>query len=290
MAIVNRIAFLRQLALHGAKLTITVSANATTLVEKVKVDVSPSTSIDPSFQECALATLDMLAHACTLFHVADRGHKRSNGDTTVVFYVSHGRRFANAASVDTNPQDVTPIALTTVLEEPTQSPPAPLALHEVQTLDDLANSPETPVLSTQLEYFTEKLPQLVEGLDYFIGKLSANFLEPDQQLPPGDSRDQIMPNDLHVLKSRAQDYMTSLPAEYEGNLFLDSVLTSIMQCQTHLGSPSPGNLESASSHSSRRAADRSDSTDIQQHQSTIPRDIERTDRFSSPRKKKSRRK
>eukprot|EP00933_Yihiella_yeosuensis_P017374 TRINITY_DN14527_c0_g1_i1.p1 TRINITY_DN14527_c0_g1~~TRINITY_DN14527_c0_g1_i1.p1 ORF type:complete len:321 (-),score=27.71 TRINITY_DN14527_c0_g1_i1:118-1080(-) len=91
MVVQNRVAFLRNLLHHGAKLHASISSNPDTQIEKIKIWVDPAVRIDPLRQQCMTSILDMLDHACTHYHVADKGHKRSGGMSEVVFYISYGK-------------------------------------------------------------------------------------------------------------------------------------------------------------------------------------------------------
>ena len=91
MVVQNRVAFLRNLLHHGAKLHASISSNQDAQIEKIKIWVDPAVRIDPFRQQCMTSILDMLDHACTRYHVADKGHKRSGGMSEVVFYISCGK-------------------------------------------------------------------------------------------------------------------------------------------------------------------------------------------------------
>ena len=88
MVVKNRIAYLRRLLHHKAKINVSITTNPTTGVEKVKVVVDPSTPMGVAQQLLAAATLDMLDNACLERPVADKGHKHSNGVSEVQFFLS----------------------------------------------------------------------------------------------------------------------------------------------------------------------------------------------------------
>ena len=64
MVVKNRISYIRRVLEMGAKLTITVSHNDVTGVDKFKVIIDPSTRVDPSYQGFAKELLDILDNAC----------------------------------------------------------------------------------------------------------------------------------------------------------------------------------------------------------------------------------
>ena len=92
MVVLNRIAYLRRILAHGAKVVINVSSNPNTNIEKFKLLIDPGILVDPAAQQCVLAVLDVIEYAANCFHVADRGHKNSaSGISEVTFLVSHGK-------------------------------------------------------------------------------------------------------------------------------------------------------------------------------------------------------
>jgi hypothetical protein len=86
MVVLNRISYLRGLAQNGAKLLITLSANAQTGVQKVKVLVDPKQR--SSNQSCALGMLDLVALWHKSHKIADKGHRHTNGMSEVSFYIT----------------------------------------------------------------------------------------------------------------------------------------------------------------------------------------------------------
>ena len=90
MVVLARLNYIRQLLLHGAKVTASISSNPETSIEKIKIIISPSVRISPADQLCVCCVLDVVERAHWEFKVADKGHKHSNGDSEVVFYVSKG--------------------------------------------------------------------------------------------------------------------------------------------------------------------------------------------------------
>ena len=83
----NRIAYLRGLALHGAKLTFSVSINGSTGIQKVKVVVDPREHIPMQLQYCTISMLDWLLELNNTHHIADKGHRHSSGVSEVAFYI-----------------------------------------------------------------------------------------------------------------------------------------------------------------------------------------------------------
>ena len=92
MVVLNRIAYLRRILAHGAKVVINVSSNPNANIEKFKLLIDPGIIVDPAAQQCVLAVPDVIECAANCFHVADRGHKHtSSGISEVTFLVSHGK-------------------------------------------------------------------------------------------------------------------------------------------------------------------------------------------------------
>jgi hypothetical protein len=116
MVVKNRLAYLRQLASQGAKLTTTVSTNPATQIEKVRIIVEPDVKVLQACQCLTFMVLDMLSSACDIYHVADRGHRNSKGASEVVFYISHGKPATSlspgAAVVVPCEEDVQPTEVT----------------------------------------------------------------------------------------------------------------------------------------------------------------------------------
>ena len=119
----NRIVHLKQLLQQGAKFSICFNVNPESQNETVKVTVDASVKINPMQHQCGAMALEMLEHACSVHHVADRGHKASNGVSTITFYISYDksarhykRSKAKAVELNPNADPFTP-ALTSVAAE-----------------------------------------------------------------------------------------------------------------------------------------------------------------------------
>ena len=85
MVVLNRIAYLRELAGHGAKLLFTISVNPSTGVQKFKVLCDPTVQVFEDMQFSSFAILDLLSSFNSSHRVADRGHKHSNGISEITF-------------------------------------------------------------------------------------------------------------------------------------------------------------------------------------------------------------
>ena len=90
MVVLNRVAYLRNLAQCGAKLTFSVSVNPATGVQKFKVVIDTSVQIPIEQQCCSLYMLDLLSNLCVSHRVADKGHKHTSGISEVSFYITGG--------------------------------------------------------------------------------------------------------------------------------------------------------------------------------------------------------
>ena len=88
MVVSNRIAYLRNLLQHGAKLTFTASVNPSTGMQKFKIIVDPSTHVPAEQQFCALHMLDYLGTLCSFCRIVDKGHKHSDGRSEVLLYIT----------------------------------------------------------------------------------------------------------------------------------------------------------------------------------------------------------
>ena len=100
MVVENRIAYLRKMVYFEAKATVTVSSNPSTGVEKVKVVVDPNLKIPAARQNFALQMFDALESACSMYRVADRGHKHSpesGGRSEVHFFITPRHEMNTAA-------------------------------------------------------------------------------------------------------------------------------------------------------------------------------------------------
>ena len=90
MVVDGRIAFCRSLLRRGARFTCSVTTNPATAMEKVKLLIDSSVVVAPELQGGAHSVLDFLATASSLYAVADRGHRHSNGISEVSFLISRG--------------------------------------------------------------------------------------------------------------------------------------------------------------------------------------------------------
>ena len=91
MVVLNRVAYLRKLLLHGAKFVCTSATNAETLNEKIRIHVYPEVRVECRYQTSASSMLDYIMAVCGSLHVADRGHRCSDGHSEVSFIISHGK-------------------------------------------------------------------------------------------------------------------------------------------------------------------------------------------------------
>lgn len=98
MVVKKRVAYLKRILEKGAKLHASFTVNAVTQVEKVKLVINPLVQVDPQKHQCGAMVLDILAKACSRFHVADRGHKSSTGESLITFYVSYAGPCTRAES------------------------------------------------------------------------------------------------------------------------------------------------------------------------------------------------
>ena len=167
MVVANRIAYLRCLAQHGAKLTFSVSINENTGIQKVKVVVDPSQHIAMQLQFCTMGMLDWLMEICITHQVADKGHKHSSGMSEVGFYISNSRISSNAYTelVETAPATTSPTAPSDgrhIELSPMQYPewvPAPLTYRAVL---------EDPMTDRHVEHMTMQYPEWVPApVTYF---------------------------------------------------------------------------------------------------------------------------
>ena len=122
MVVLNRIAYLRGLAQYGARLTFSVSVNASTGIQKIKVIVDPSGQIPLDEQYCTLGMLDFLTTLCATRSVADKGHKHTCGTSEVAFYITTPSTLVTqAAPNDSSPADASSMPLDTIPEEHEES-------------------------------------------------------------------------------------------------------------------------------------------------------------------------
>ena len=98
MVVKKRVAYLKRILEKGAKLHASFTVNAVTQVEKVKLVINPLVQVDPQKHQCGAMVLDILEKACSRFHVADRGHKSSTGESLITFYVSYAGPCTRAES------------------------------------------------------------------------------------------------------------------------------------------------------------------------------------------------
>ena len=87
---------MRALLNSGAKLSVTLTANAQTGTEKVKVFVDPKVRLDPALKAGALPVLGWVGAACLERPVVDRGHRHSSGVSEVHFLLRPRPRSAPA--------------------------------------------------------------------------------------------------------------------------------------------------------------------------------------------------
>jgi len=125
MVVVNRIVHLKQLLQQGAKFSICFNVNPESQNETVKVTVDPSVKINPMQHQCGAMALEMLEHACSVHHVADRGHKASNGVSTITFYISYDksarrskRSKTKAVGLNPNADPFIPVSTSVAAEQP----------------------------------------------------------------------------------------------------------------------------------------------------------------------------
>ena len=78
MVVLNRVAYLRNLAQHGAKMTFSVSVNPATGVQQFKVFIDTSIQIPIEQQSCTLCMLSFLSNLCVSHRVADKGLNTRN--------------------------------------------------------------------------------------------------------------------------------------------------------------------------------------------------------------------
>ena len=76
---------------YGSKLTVCISSNPATRIEKIKIFVDPTTQVDPLRQLCAASVLDLIEDTCRRHHVVDKGHKNSKGISETIFLISYGK-------------------------------------------------------------------------------------------------------------------------------------------------------------------------------------------------------
>ena len=91
MVVKNRIAYIRQMLHFGAKITVTVTSNPDTGVEKFKVIIDPGVQVPVCQQFFVSQVLELLDRSCETHNIADKGHKHSQssgGKSEVHFYVT----------------------------------------------------------------------------------------------------------------------------------------------------------------------------------------------------------
>ena len=76
MVVLNRIAYLHNLILHGAKGVATIATNPVTQIENIKIVVYTGVERNARIQRRFLHVLDMVETCCKTLHVVDKGNRQ----------------------------------------------------------------------------------------------------------------------------------------------------------------------------------------------------------------------
>lgn len=250
---------------RGRSAFVTFSFNGKSNKEKVKFVLDDSCASHGVFRPAVMAALSAVQASLEFSVVTDKGHRsKTSGLTTIEFWIQQAP--TSPAESEPAPQSEQTKRLQSPFQEPLNALKDEIEAVRQSLHPDSATSssfsPSVPAPLALLKSSAQELHRIIEGVASI-----------DQAIPSNIGRDMLAR--MSRIQQSIEDSLAvglSIPSEdllddYESlRVDVHCRLKTIMASST------------------------SDSTDIQQHQSTIPRDIERTDRFSSPRKKKSRRK
>ena len=277
-------------------MTSVISANPSTTIQKVKIHVAPGVRIEPCFQVCMYSVLDMLQAAASHYHVADKGHKHTNGDSEICFFIDVGKTCNTASQAQETFEEIPlqPETVDTVCESMIE---ARIDTPTGPTTTDEDNSGASENFASTLppniaEAIGLWMKAQMEMLPLQISQTISTFAGPNENVIQV-MRDTSAPYANQVKETFRDGFNSFVNTESFGALnsaqrdnfwtIFDREFESLWpKCCDEAASLCEGMLENTTA---LRATGQSAGS--HQRSSSLPRDIDLTNRLNSPRKKKS---